>query len=75
MDRLHHPFKDGIEDLARLLGITVGEQLHRALEVGEKDGHLLALAFERGLGSEDLLGEVLGSVGLGRCESRFGCCL
>jgi hypothetical protein len=26
---------DGDEELAGLLGITVGEQLHRALEVGE----------------------------------------
>jgi len=35
-----------VEDLARLLGIAVGEQLHRALEIGEQHGHLLALAFE-----------------------------
>ena len=56
---------DGIEQLARLLGIAVGEQLHRALEVGEEHGHLLALALQRGLRGEDLLGEVLGRVGLG----------
>src|SRR4030095_4743305 len=35
MDALHHPFEHRVEDLSRLLGITVGEQLHRALEVGE----------------------------------------
>jgi len=33
-----------------------GEQLHRALEVGEDHGHLLALPFKGGLGGEDLLG-------------------
>src|SRR4030095_6359980 len=60
MDALHHPFEHRVEDLSRLLGITVGEQLHRALEVGEQDGDLLALALERGLGREDLFGEVLG---------------
>jgi serine/threonine protein kinase len=35
----HHPsLEDRVKELARLLGIAVGEQLHRALEVGEKDG-------------------------------------
>ena len=56
----------GIEQLARLLRIAVGEQLHRALEVGEEHGHLLALALEGGLGREDLLGEMFGRVGLRR---------
>jgi hypothetical protein len=32
----------GVEELARLLGIAVGEQLHRALEISEEDRHLLA---------------------------------
>ena len=64
VDGLHHALEHGIEELARLLGIAVGEQLHRALEVGEQHGDLLALAFEGGLGGEDLLGEVLGGVGL-----------
>ena len=67
VDGLHHPLEDGIEELARLLGIAVGEQLHRALEVGEEHGDLLALALERRLGGEDLLGEVLGGVRL-RCR-------
>jgi hypothetical protein len=44
VDGLHHVLEDGIEELPRLLGITVGEQLHRTLEVGEEDGDLLALA-------------------------------
>ena len=73
MHGLHHPFEDRIENLACLLRITVGQQ--RTLQVGEEDRDLLALALERGLGGEDLLDEVLGRVGLGRCEPRFGCCL
>ena len=65
VDGLHHVLEDGVEELPRLLGISVGQQLHRALEVGEEDGDLLALALERGLRSQDRLGEVLGRVGLG----------
>jgi hypothetical protein len=30
-----------------------------------EDGHLLPLAFEAGLGSQDLLGEMAGRVGVG----------
>ena len=34
----HNPsLEDRVKELARLLGIAVGEQLYRALEVGEKD--------------------------------------
>ena len=68
VDGLHHALEDGIEELARLLRIAVGEQLHRALEVGEEHGDLLALAFEGSLGGEDLLGEVLRRVGLRRAS-------
>jgi hypothetical protein len=64
MHRLHHVLKDGVEELARLLRIPVGKQLHRALEVGEEDGDLLTLSFERALRGENLLGEMLGGVGL-----------
>ena len=59
VDRLHHALEHGVEQLARLLGIAVSEKLHRALEIREEDGHLLALALQCGLGGEDLLGEVL----------------
>jgi hypothetical protein len=64
VDGLHHPLEHRVEELARLLGIAIGEQLHRSLEVGEEDRDLLALAFQGGLGGEDPLGEVLGGVGL-----------
>ena len=69
VDRLHHPFEHRIEKLARFLGVTVGEQLHRALQVGEQHRDLLALAFERAPGGQDLLGEVPGGVGLRGVES------
>jgi hypothetical protein len=72
MDCLHHTFDYGVEELAGLLGISVGEQLHRALEVGEENRDLLALAFESRLGSEDLLGEVLGGIALGGAEPGNG---
>jgi hypothetical protein len=64
VDRLHNPLQDGVEELPSLLGVAVGEQLHRALQIGEEDRDLLPLAFQGGLGGEDLLGEVLGSVAL-----------
>ncbi len=71
MDGLHHVLEDGVEDLARLLGIAFSEELHRALEIGEQHRHLLALAFEGSLGGEDLLGKVLRRVGLGRGEAHL----
>ena len=37
-------------------------ELHRALQVAEEDGHVLALALEGGARGQDLLREVLGSV-------------
>ena len=67
VDGLHHALEHRVEELARLFGVAVGEQLHRALEIGEEDGDLLALAFEGGLGREDLLGEVLRG-----CTARRG---
>jgi len=35
MDGLHHEFEDRIEKFSGLLGVMVGQQLHRALEIGE----------------------------------------
>jgi hypothetical protein len=68
---LHHVFQHRIEELAPLLEIVVGQKLHRPLEVGEKDRHLLALAFQRRLGCEDLLGQVLGGVRVGAGDLRL----
>ena len=63
-----------------LFRIELLGQLHRALHVGEQHGHLLALALERGLGLQDLVGEVLRRVGAwvaggrGRARPRGGPC-
>jgi hypothetical protein len=79
VDGVHHPAEHGVQDAASIFGIAVGEQLHRAFEIGEEDGHLLALAFESRAGGEDALGKMLGSVGvrrgLRRChrDGRGGC--
>src|SRR5262249_25537179 len=43
----------------------VGQQLHRALEVREEDGHLLAFALECAPRGEDPLGEGLRRIGIG----------
>jgi len=72
MDGLHHVLQHRVEELARLLGVAVGEQLHRSLEVSEENRDLLGLALQGGLGGEYLLGEVLGSVGLGDSEGHHG---
>jgi hypothetical protein len=45
VDGLHHPLQHRIENFACLLRVPVGEQLHRALQVGEEDRDLLPLAF------------------------------
>jgi hypothetical protein len=42
MDGLHHPLEYWIQELTGLLGIAVGQQFHRALQVGEEHGDLLA---------------------------------
>jgi len=60
----HHVFQHRIENLPRLLGIAVSEQLHGTLHVGEQYSDLLALTFERALGCQNLFGEVLGRVGV-----------
>ncbi len=69
VDGLHHAFQDRVEEFPRLLGVPVGQELHRPLEVSEEDRDLLALAFEGPLRGEDLLGEMPGGVRLGRGEA------
>src|SRR5262245_17278335 len=53
------------------VGVAIGQQLHRALEVGEEHSDLLALTFQGALGSQNLFGEVLGGIGLGRSKARL----
>jgi hypothetical protein len=49
VDGLHHVLDDRVEELPRLLRVAVGQQLHRALQVGKQNGDLLALTLQRGL--------------------------
>jgi len=65
VDRVHHSLEHGVEDPAGHFWVAVGEELHRALQVGEEDRHLLALTFERSTREEDAFGEMLRSVALG----------
>ena len=46
VDRFHHVLEHGIEELPCFLGIAIGQELHRALQVGEEHCHLLALTLE-----------------------------
>ena len=54
----HEALQYRIEELPRFLGITVGQQLHRALQVGEQHCDLLALAFHGAAGMQDLLSQI-----------------
>ena len=68
---LHHVLQHRIEELACLFRVAIGEEFHRALEIGEQHCYLLALALEGGPRGDDLLCKVLRSVGLRRTEARF----
>jgi hypothetical protein len=46
MDGLDHSFKDSVEKLARLFGISVGEKLERDLNIRKQHGHLLAFVLQ-----------------------------
>jgi hypothetical protein len=60
--RRHHALQHRVEELASLLGVAVGQQLHRALEIGKQHRDLLALALEGCAGGNDLLGQAAGGV-------------
>ena len=69
---LYHVREHRVEELACLFRITVSEQLHRALEVGEEYRNLLALAFEGRPGGDDFLCEMFRGVALGGAEPSSG---
>src|SRR5882672_10676469 len=73
MNRFHHALEHGVEKLLRVLGIEVGEQARRTLDVGEQHGDLLALTLQGPSGDQDLIGEMPGRVMLGRGEGRIVC--
>jgi hypothetical protein len=49
VDGRHQALQHGVQELARLFGVAVGEQFHGAFQVGEEHGDLFALPFKRGL--------------------------
>src|SRR5215831_6041103 len=71
VNRLHHALQHRIEELARFLGVAIGEELHRASEVGEEHGDLLALPFQGRFGGEDSFGQLRRRVGSRRTEFAF----
>src|SRR5262245_47004516 len=70
MDAGGENLEEAIDDRAPALGIELLGQLHRALHIGEEDGHLLPLALESGTGGEDLLGEMPRRVRVGVAGRR-----
>ena len=66
----HHQLEHRIEQRARLFRVAVGQQLHRALHIGEEDGYLLTLALEGALRRQDPVDEVLGRVAVRRGEPK-----
>jgi hypothetical protein len=62
----HHALQHRVEELARLLRVTVGKQLHGAFEVGKEHRDLLTFAIQHTAGGADLLGQMGGRIGLGR---------
>ena len=46
----HHALQHRVEELARLLRVAVGQQLHGAFEIGKQHRDLLAFAFQRTAG-------------------------
>jgi hypothetical protein len=59
----HQPLQDGIEELPGFFGVAVGQEFHRAFEVGKQHGDLLALAFEGTTRGENFLREIGRGVG------------
>ena len=69
---LHHGLEHGVEESADLLGIAIGQQLERPLDVGEQHRHLLALALEGRPRCQDALGEMLRRVRRGGASGIVG---
>jgi hypothetical protein len=63
MDGCHQAFQHGIEELAGLFRIAVGQEFQRAFEVGKQHGNVLALTFEGAFGGEDFLRQIGRGVG------------
>ena len=62
MHGIDHDLLKGIEQRTDLLSVQVLDEVGRALDIGEQDGDLFALAFDRGARAQDFLGKRRGSV-------------
>src|SRR5262245_17967966 len=71
VDCLDHAVNHRLEEFLRILGIKVGKQFHRAIDVSEQHGDLLALTLECYPRGQNLVGEVLGGIVLGRGEASI----
>ena len=65
VDSVGQDLEEAIQDAVPLLGIDRLRELQRALHVREEHRDLLALPLEGAPGGQDLVGEVLGGIGLG----------
>jgi hypothetical protein len=72
VDGFHHQLDDGIEQASGVFGIAVHQELHRALDVGEQHGNLLALALHRAARGEDTIGQVMRRVAASRAKAGRG---
>jgi hypothetical protein len=69
--RRHHGVQGRVQHGPSLFRVEVTDELCRALEVGKQHRHLLALTFQGGLRTADLLGQIAGRVGLWGDLLRF----
>jgi hypothetical protein len=63
--------EEPIHDFVPLFGAHLRGELDRSFHIRKQHRHLLALAFEGGLGLKDLLGEMLWCVGARIALRRF----
>ena len=66
VDGIHHQLHHAVQQLLRLFGVAVADQLGGANDVREEDGDLLALTDQALAGGQDALGEVGRGVARGR---------
>src|SRR5262249_23646688 len=75
MHGIHHEMQHRIDDLLRLFGIAVFDQLHRVPDVGKENGDLFPFSFQGRPRSQYLLSEMSGNVAVWRgYPGNFGCC-
>ena len=62
MHRIHHDMQHRVNDLLRLFGIAVFDQLHRVPDVGKENGDLLTFSFQGLPRGQYLFGEMSGNI-------------